>query len=81
MQEINEEPQCKSWCLTGDRSMCMYGVQFTIALAVLAFSGVMLAHSQGNCEKSSPYFSLISFVVGAFIPRGGAGQNDHLQRR
>ncbi len=44
MQEIIiEESQCRSCCLTGDKAMCMYGVQFTLAIAVLAFSGVMLA--------------------------------------
>ena len=85
MQEITlteDKNEWKSCCLTVDRAMCMYAVQFTLALGVLSFSGVMLALSAGNCEKSSPYFSLISFVVGAFIPRGGAGQNDNnLQRR
>ena len=83
MQEISiaEDNQWKSFCLTVDRAMCMYAVQFSLALCVLSFSGIMLALSAGNCEKSSPYFSLVSFVVGAFIPRGGAGQNDHLQRR
>ena len=83
MQEISiaEDNQWKSCCLTVDRVMCMYAVQFSLALCVLSFSGIMLALSAGNCEKSSPYFSLVSFVVGAFIPRGGAGQNDHLQRR
>jgi hypothetical protein len=83
MQEITIEDttEWKSCCLTVDRSMCMYAVQFTLAVGVLCFSGVMLSLSAGNCEKSSPYFSLVSLVVGAFIPRGGVGQNDNLQRR
>ena len=52
MQEITveEKNEWKSCCLTVDRSMCMYAVQFTLALGVLAFSGVMLAMSEGNCE-------------------------------
>ena len=83
MQEITlaEDNQWKSCCLTVDRAMCMYAVQFSLALCVLSFSGVMLALSAGNCEKSSPYFSLISFVIGSFLPRTGVGQNDQLQRR
>ena len=78
MQEISiaEDNQWKSCCLTVDRA-----VQFSLALCVLSFSGIMLALSAGNCEKSSPYFSLISFVIGAFLPRTGVGQNDQLQRR
>ena len=35
----------------------------------------MLSLAEGNCEKSSPYFSLVSLV------EGGGGQNAHLQRR
>lgn len=81
MQEINEEKiEWKSCCFTLDRDMCTYVVQFTLALCTLGFSGLMLAQAQGNCERSSPYFSLISFVVGAFIPRGGAGQNSQQRR-
>ena len=38
-----------------------------IAFSVLAFPGAMLVMANGNCEKSSPYIGLISFILGKLL--------------
>jgi hypothetical protein len=38
--------------------------QYVIMILILSFSSVMLVVADGDCQKSSPYIGLISFVLG-----------------
>ena len=70
-QDIDSPPQTprsqQSCCLKTDRQAVIYLGQMTIAFSVLAFSGAMLVTANGNCEKSSPYIGLISFILGKLL--------------
>jgi hypothetical protein len=66
-QELDERDTWQSCCLKTDRQAVIYLGQMTIAFSVLAFSGAMLVTANGNCEKSSPYIGLISFILGKLL--------------
>ena len=66
-QEPDERDTWQSCCLKTDRQAVIYLGQMTIAFSVLAFSGAMLVTANGNCEKSSPYIGLISFILGKLL--------------
>jgi hypothetical protein len=38
--------------------------QYSIMILTMGFSAVMLIQADGDCQKSSPYIGLISFVLG-----------------
>jgi hypothetical protein len=49
---------------TTSRSAIVCVGQYVLMFAVLLFCSVMLAYSDGDCNKNSPYIGLISFVLG-----------------
>jgi hypothetical protein len=69
MEEIQLENRTiwSSCCLRTDKTVVIYLSQLAFAFSVLGFSCTMLVASDGNCEQSSPYFSLISFLMGKLL--------------
>ena len=57
----------KSCCFHIDPHGAAYLGQFIIITGVISFSFIMLIQSKGKCEESSPYFSLISFILGKLL--------------
>jgi hypothetical protein len=57
----------RSCCFTADRHVIVYVSQLLVACSVLGFSGFMLHMGDGDCEKSSPYLGLISFILGKLL--------------
>ena len=57
----------KSCCLRTDRQAVVYLGQLSFSLSVLGICTTMLILSGGNCEKSSPYISLIAFLLGKLL--------------
>ena len=54
----------KSCCLEADRQMMVWFGQLLLMLSVLAFCAVQLVAADGECDRSSPYIGLISFILG-----------------
>ena len=61
--------QWHSCCFTGgtDKQMVLYFGQLGISTAILAFSFLQLIRAEGNCDRSSPYIGLISFLMGKLL--------------
>jgi len=57
----------QSCCLTTDRQATVYIGQLLFSFSVLGFSAVMLVIADGDCNKSSPYIGLISFLMGKLL--------------
>ena len=62
-----ESTTWKSCCLRSDRQLVVYLGQLSFSLSVLGISCGMLILADGNCEKSSPYISLIAFLLGKLL--------------
>ena len=62
-----EPPEWRSCCLTVDKNAMMYLTQSLLSVMVLAFSASMLVYADGDCDKSSPYIGLISFILGKIL--------------
>ena len=66
--ESNDEKRVwKSCCFKTDKSMIVYLGQFVITLLILAFCALRLAQSEFDCNKSSPYIGLVSFILGKLL--------------
>ena len=61
--------QWHSCCFAGgtDKQMVLYFGQLGISTAILAFSFLQLIRAEGNCDRSSPYIGLISFLMGKLL--------------
>ena len=59
----------RSCCVELDKQAVVYFAQIAIGVAVLAFSAVQLIRSDFQCEQSSPYLGLISFIIGTYVPK------------
>ena len=59
----------RSCCVELDKQAVVYFAQIGIGVAVLSFSAVQLLRSNFECHQSAPYLSLISFIVGTYIPK------------
>ena len=62
-----EETTWKSCCLRSDRQLVVYLGQLSFSLTVMGICTTMLVIADGNCEKSSPYISLIAFLLGKLL--------------
>ena len=62
-----EPPEWRSCCLTVDKNAMVYLTQSLLSVMVLAFSASMLVYADGDCDKSSPYIGLISFILGKIL--------------
>ena len=66
-QEDDSRLIWNSCCLKTDRQAVVYFGQLSFSFAVLAFSCGMLVIAEGDCNKSSPYIGLISFLLGKLL--------------
>ena len=57
----------RSCCLQTDRQSTVYIGQLVFSFSVLGFSAEMLILADGDCNKSSPYIGLISFLMGKLL--------------
>ena len=62
-----EEGLWRSCCLRTDRQAVVYLGQLIFSLSVLGICTMMLVLADGNCEKSSGYISMISFLAGRIL--------------
>jgi hypothetical protein len=65
--DMDDVHMWKSCCFQLDKNFIAYVGQFIIIISVISFSFIMLIQSDGRCEESSPYFSLISFILGKLL--------------
>jgi len=64
--DIDAERERRTWescCLHTDRQAPIYIGQLVFSFAILGFSAGMLVAADGDCNQSSPYIGLISFLM------------------
>ena len=66
-QVVQRRATWESCCLRMDRQAMVYFSQFAFSLGVFGFSAIMLVIAKGDCDRSSPYIGLISFLLGKFL--------------
>ena len=57
----------ESCCIRTNRHAIAYIGQIAISSLIIGFSFIMLIKANGNCEQSSPYIGLISFLMGKLL--------------
>jgi len=57
----------KSCCLRTDRQAVVYIGQLSFSITVMGICTTMLILADGDCNKSSPYISLIAFLLGKLL--------------
>ena len=65
-----EEVTWKSCCLRTDRQLSfsvVYIGQLSFSLAEMGVCTTMLVLAEGDCNRSSPYISLIAFLLGKLL--------------
>lgn len=62
-----QEVTWKSCCLRTDRQAVVYLGQLSFSLVVMGVSCTMLILAEGDCNRSSPYISLIAFLLGKLL--------------
>ena len=62
-----KETTWRSCCLTTDRQAIVYFGQLSFGMATLGIATTMLIIADGDCNKSSPYISLIAFLLGKLL--------------
>lgn len=65
--EQEENKIWKSCCLVIDKNMVVYISQFIFSLSILGFSCFQLTKYSDQCNIASPYYSLISFLMGKLL--------------
>ncbi len=66
----NENKEDRIWsscCLKTDRQAVIYFGQLAFSILVFGFSACMLVIADGDCNRSSPYIGLISFLLGKLL--------------
>ena len=64
---VEEEVTWKSCCLRTDRQALVYFGQLSFSLTIVGISTAMLILAKGDCNQSSPYISLLSFLLGKIL--------------
>ena len=67
IKETNKKEVWESCCIRTNPHAIAYIGQLLISIIILAFSFIMLIKANGNCEQSSPYIGLISFLMGKLL--------------
>ena len=68
VQDAKEKKEVwESCCIRTNPHAVAYLGQIGISSLIIAFSFIMLLKADGNCEKSSPYIGLISFLMGKLL--------------
>ena len=68
-----------SCCFKLDKRCVVFTVQTLVAVIILIFCGYRLA-TEPDCDRSSPYWSLVGSIVGFFFGRGSLEEKDHNPR-
>ena len=69
-EEDTQEPKLwRSCCIQLDKQAVMYFSQIGIGVMVLSFSAVQLVRADFQCDQSSGYMALVSFIIGTYVPR------------
>ena len=76
VEERDKRVRWVSCCIETDKGAVIYFGQLAFSFCVLAFCCVMLITSNGECNKSSPYISLVSFLLGKLLSTVVNGKND-----
>ena len=70
IEQKHQEVEVRLWkscCLQTDKAAVVYIGQLVFSFTVLGFSAIMLMKANGDCEQSSPYIGLISFLLGKLL--------------
>ena len=67
VEEKDKRVRWVSCCIETDGRAVVYFGQLTFSILVLFFCCGMLLTSNGECNKSSPYISIISFLLGKLL--------------
>lgn len=67
IKDNKKELVWESFCIRTNPHAIAYFGQLLISIIILAFSFIMLIKANGNCEQSSPYIGLISFLMGKLL--------------
>jgi hypothetical protein len=62
-----EKKPIRSCCFLIDSHAMAYIGQMTVTIIVLGISSYFLYEANGNCEQSSPWIGLISFVLAKIL--------------
>ena len=62
-----EEVTWRSCCLRTDRQAIVYFGQLSFSLSVMGVCTTMIILADGDCNRSSPYISLIAFLLGKLL--------------
>ncbi len=68
--DIVPEPKRGIWescCFRVERQSTVYFGQLSFSYAVLAFCAIMLIRANGECNQSSPYVGIVSFLLGKML--------------
>ena len=57
----------ESCCIRTNPHAIAYIGQFIFSMSVLAFSCIMISTSEGQCDRISPFVSIISFLMGKIL--------------
>ena len=63
----DEHKPWKSCCFELDSHFVAYLGQYVFSLATLSFCTIMLIKADGDCNKSSSYINIISFMLGKLL--------------
>ena len=66
-EEEKKEDVWRSCCFLLDKGCIAYSGQFIFSLSTLSFCAVMLVQAEGDCNKSSAYINIISFMLGKIL--------------
>jgi hypothetical protein len=66
-KNIIEDKVWRSCCFDINPHAVAYAGQFIIVVGVLVLCSYMLLKADGNCEQSSPYIGLVSFILGKLL--------------
>ena len=59
----------KSCCLTTDRHAIVYFSQLGMSVGVLSFCFFQLIRSDFVCDRSGPYWSAVTLIIGGIMGR------------
>ena len=66
-EDILEPVVWRSCCFSLNSHCVSYCGQFIFSMSVLGFCSIMLLKADGNCEQSSSYINIISFMMGKIL--------------
>ena len=67
VRQSSSRPRWVSCCVETDRQTVVYIGQMLFSAGLISLCAVMLVRVDGNCDKSSPYISLLSFLAGKVL--------------